>query len=86
MYESLAGRSVVVTGGSAGIGFGIARLFARAAAKVTIVARTAAKVAAATNTLSSEGHSVQGHAADISRREDVESVMAAVESTHGGHD
>jgi 3-oxoacyl-[acyl-carrier protein] reductase len=86
MYESLAGRSVLVTGGSAGIGFGIARLFARAAAKVTIVARTSARIATAANTLSLEGRSVQGLSADISRREDVESVMAAVASAHGGLD
>jgi len=77
---------VLVTGGSAGIGFGIARLFARAAAKVAIVARTATKVAAAANTLASEGHSIQGLTADISRREEVESVVAAVESAHGGLD
>ena len=39
MTESLQGRSVVVTGGSKGIGMGIARVFAQAGAKVAIVAR-----------------------------------------------
>jgi 3-oxoacyl-[acyl-carrier protein] reductase len=86
MYESLAGRSVLITGGSAGIGFGIARLFARASAKVTIVARTSARVTAAVNTLALEGPSVQGLVGDISRREDVESVIAAVASAQGGLD
>jgi 3-oxoacyl-[acyl-carrier protein] reductase len=39
MLTSLAGKSVVVTGASKGIGKGIARVFARNGAKVTIVAR-----------------------------------------------
>lgn len=39
MFTSLADRSVIVTGGSKGIGRGIATVFARHGAKVTIAAR-----------------------------------------------
>jgi 3-oxoacyl-[acyl-carrier protein] reductase len=36
MFSSMDGRSVVVTGGSRGIGRGIARVFAQAGARVLI--------------------------------------------------
>ena len=39
MFSSIAGRSVVVTGASRGIGRGIARVFASKGARVLLVAR-----------------------------------------------
>ena len=41
MTQSLKDRSVAVTGGSKGIGKGIARVFAQAGARVAIIARHA---------------------------------------------
>ena len=47
MFTPLTGRSVIVTGGSKGIGKGIARVFASAGADVLLAARDEAALAAA---------------------------------------
>ena len=39
MFSSIAGRSVLVTGGTKGIGKGIARVFAKSGANVVITGR-----------------------------------------------
>jgi 3-oxoacyl-[acyl-carrier protein] reductase len=46
MFTSIAGRSVIVTGASKGIGKGIARVFCQSGAKVLLVSRHIAKPAA----------------------------------------
>ena len=50
-----AGKSVIVTGGSSGIGLGIARRFLSEGASVAILARNAERGAAAVRTLSEHG-------------------------------
>lgn len=68
MYESLAGRSVVVTGGSRGIGRGIARVFAAAGARVLITGRDEAALGEAVDDLGTAGGEVSAVAADVSDR------------------
>ena len=51
----LAGKSAVITGGSGGIGFGIARAFAEEGADVLLVARSREKLAEARKNLSGFG-------------------------------
>ena len=55
MFSSMAGRSVVVTGGSRGIGRGIARVFAEAGAHVLITGRDETALGEAVDDLKSAG-------------------------------
>ncbi len=83
MSHSLKDRSVVVTGGSKGIGRGIARVFAAAGAKVVITSRhgdEALAVAAET------GPGVIGMKGDVTSRAGMEAVMAEAAARHGGLD
>jgi len=65
LTTSLTGRSVLVTGGSKGIGKGIARVFARAGAKVLIVARRLDVAEATARELAGQNGTVSATAADV---------------------
>jgi 3-oxoacyl-[acyl-carrier protein] reductase len=88
LFTSLAGRSVVVTGGSKGIGKGIARVFARAGANVTITGRDEAALAATAASLgaSSTDGQIATVAADVSRPDDCVRMAEATVSRFGGID
>ena len=58
-------RHVFVAGGSTGINFGIAQAFARAGARVSVISRSADKVAAASQQLEALGTQALGIAADV---------------------
>jgi 3-oxoacyl-[acyl-carrier protein] reductase len=82
MFTSIAGRAVVVTGGSRGIGRGIAAVFAAAGARVLITGRdedTARQAAAAAG---AAGYVV----GDTARKDDCERVAAAARERLGGLD
>lgn len=81
MFTSLAGRSVVVTGGSRGIGKGIARVFARAGASVLIVGRDLGAAQATADELGATAF-----AADISSPDGCRAVAEAAVERHGGID
>ncbi len=86
MFSSAAGRSVVVTGGSKGIGRGIARVFAEAGARVLLVAREEASAAAATEELAAGGATVSYTLGDVSDPAACRAFAALAEERHGGID
>lgn len=78
MDIGLKGRSAIVCAGSSGIGFAAARRFAREGARVTIVARTEARLAEAASVITSEtAIPVEYFAADLATREGREALIAA---------
>jgi 3-oxoacyl-[acyl-carrier protein] reductase len=89
MFTSIAGRAVVVTGGTRGIGKGIASVFARNGAKVLITGRDAEAARAAAEDLqaaAAEPGEVSYVLADVSSREDNRRVAAIAQERLGGVD
>lgn len=76
MADELKGKVAVVTGGTQGIGYEIARQFSHEGALVVLTGRDSAKAAAAAAKISSEtGRELLGIAADVSKSADVESMV-----------
>jgi len=86
MFTSIAGRAVVVTGATRGIGKGIARVFAGAGARVLIVGRDAEAAKGTVAELSATGADVSHVLADVGRREDCQRIVAAAAERFGGID
>jgi NAD(P)-dependent dehydrogenase (short-subunit alcohol dehydrogenase family) len=72
----LTGRTVVVTGGNAGLGLGLAAGVARAGADVAIWSRNQARNRAAVDTLTGLGQRVIAIPCDVADEDDVERAMA----------
>jgi 3-oxoacyl-[acyl-carrier protein] reductase len=83
MAHSVAGRSVVVTGGSKGIGKGIARVFANAGAKVAVLSRHKDEADAAAAEI---GHGAIGVAGDVTDPATLAAAFDEVAKTFGGLD
>src|SRR5215470_17932499 len=86
MFTSLAGRSVIVTGGSRGIGKGIARAFGAAGARVLMTARTAGELEKAAAEMPAAGGDAIAVVADVSSLPEMERVAQKAVETHGGID
>jgi 3-oxoacyl-[acyl-carrier protein] reductase len=86
MLTSLQGKSVLVTGGTSGIGLGIAVGFARQGAKVAISGRHRDKVEAVASRLRDQGLAVIGLVADVGDRAQVLRMIEEVAQARGGLD
>jgi 3-oxoacyl-[acyl-carrier protein] reductase len=86
MFTSVAGRSVVVTGGSKGIGRGIAAVFARNGARVLITGRDKAALEATVEELRGLDGEVSAICADVSEKAQCEEMARVAEERHGGID
>ena len=82
MKIDLSGRTAIVTGSTAGIGFAIAKGLAEAGASVVLNGRTEARLDAAVASLRTDvpGAKVTGVAADLATAEGVGQFVAAVPS------
>ena len=86
MFASLAGRRVIVTGASKGIGRGIALRFARAGCTVLVVSRTFAEADAVAAEIARAGGIAIAFAADISKQVEAEAMARAAVEAWGGID
>lgn len=83
MSQSLKNRVVVVTGGSKGIGLGIAQVFADAGAKVAVMARHADQARSAAALI---GHGAIGVAGDVTAGDSLRAAYAQIAAQFGGID
>jgi 3-oxoacyl-[acyl-carrier protein] reductase len=86
MFNSLQGRTAVVTGGSKGIGRGIAETFAAAGVNVVVTGRTQGDIDSAVAELKGRPGEVSGVAADVTSPEDCRRVVATALERHGALD
>jgi NAD(P)-dependent dehydrogenase (short-subunit alcohol dehydrogenase family) len=83
MDLGLIGKVVLITGGSKGIGYACTEAFAAEGARVAVVSRSEANLAAAAARLAARGHKAFCVSADLSRRDAGERIVAEVQRELG---
>ncbi len=86
MLTSIKNRSVIVTGGSKGIGKGIAQVFAAQGAKVMIAARGEAAAKTTVDELTAAGGTAKYTQCDVSDWSSVQGMVDATVDAFGGLD
>ena len=82
LAAAVRGKTILVTGGSSGIGRAVATRLASAGARVLIVARDAARLAATRLEIEAAGGEVATYEADLSEAESCERFLAALRTDH----
>ncbi len=81
--KNMSGKSIVITGGTRGIGYGLAKKFLGKNCSVTVCGTTKESVERALQDLAPAGGRAYGAVADVSRREDVEALFATAAGSTG---
>jgi NAD(P)-dependent dehydrogenase (short-subunit alcohol dehydrogenase family) len=79
----LTGKVAVITGGTRGLGLGMARAYAREGAKVVVASRDQSSVAKAIETLAGEGLPITGLACDVAEAARVSALAEHALHEHG---
>ena len=82
----LTGKTVIVTGGTVGIGFGITSRLAEAGANVVVANRDVEEATKAIEELTQKGYKVKAVKADVSQEADVKNLINETVSLFGGLD
>jgi NAD(P)-dependent dehydrogenase (short-subunit alcohol dehydrogenase family) len=80
MTDKLAGKVALVTGGSAGIGLGIAKRFAQEGARVFITGRRRSQLDEAVASIGGNAAAIQGDTSDLA---DLDRVFATIQQAAG---
>lgn len=83
MKEGIQDKVVLITGGSTGIGAEVARLLASRGAKVAIAARRKDKLDEVVAAISASGGRASAYSLDVTNKQQVEAVVAAVVADFG---
>ncbi|MFB6469114.1 3-oxoacyl-ACP reductase FabG [Cytobacillus sp. Hz8] len=86
MWNSIMGKTVVVTGASKGIGKGIARVFAKAGANVAVVSRNFEASENTAKELQGAGGSAEAFVGEVTNLESMQAMAKSVVDTFGGID
>jgi len=79
----LKGKVAIVTGGNSGIGLSMAETLCKAGVKVAIVNRRAEEGQKAAENMRGQGGEAQAFPADVSKKDEVEAIVKAVEEKMG---
>lgn len=86
MLTPITGRTAIVTGASKGIGRGIARVFARAGAKVMVVARGEEAAGSAVDEIRADGGTAEMQLCDVTDWDQVQAMVAKTSEAFGSVD